>query len=259
MNPAVFALLLQSLLSRGPSGGIGSFMGGLGAGGMAGMLMPPWTPPIRHNIAGDMLGGPGQMIARDTGQFVSRNVQSVATAGLLAAAGGPIGMIAGVGVLFETIVKNGLELPSMIKRWAESLKDSQRYLSEYNATIAVAFAKSDVRSIMRGMESGRATSGSTSDLVSALDSLKDTLRPLSDVSTNILNTMVTAAIKGTDTLLARLSAIPALKKLGDDIEGLLKLSRVALGMWEKEETPAAIEYMNWLRSRPESETGWPRR
>ena len=94
------------------------------------------------------------------------------------------------------LLKMFSEMPTAIMEWGDALAASQKELMAFNAEIAFATVESERREILRKIEKGEATGESTRDMVLALETLKDELAPLKNITTNAMNKLVTAWLRG---------------------------------------------------------------
>jgi hypothetical protein len=108
------------------------------------------------------------------------------------------GPFAGPVMAFERLEKLGkgiVGLPKAIEEWGEELKDSRKHLAEFNGAVAAAYAASEVRDVMRNIQSASATSGSTAAMVDAFDDLKDELQPIKNAATTVVNSIAATSAR----------------------------------------------------------------
>ena len=101
--------------------------------------------------------------------------------------------------------RQALEFPFRVAEWGEALVEGQRHLSAFNAEIARSMLESDRRNIIRNVESGRRTSWSTERVTEATSDLKDTLQPIKDFGTNVVNNIAAGGIVTIDYLMGLLA------------------------------------------------------
>lgn len=90
------------------------------------------------------------------------------------------------------LIKLGMEIaeiPGKIQEWGRQLVESQRYLSQYNGTIAGATAQLDADRIRRDIQLGRATSGSFQDLTQSQSRLEEAMQPARELWADVKNTV----------------------------------------------------------------------
>lgn len=80
--------------------------------------------------------------------------------------------------------------PPIVKRLSDRFAESQRHLSQYNATIATAFARLDIGRMSRDIRVGAQTSGSTEKLTKAIDRFEQAATPIRVAFINFANTVV---------------------------------------------------------------------
>jgi hypothetical protein len=125
------------------------------------------------------------------------------------------------------------------------LLESQRYLAESSASMAMVFALSDMRRTMREMKQGDEQVGTAGFPPESIDALADTLRPIQTLPANIAN-----------TLAGRLAAIMdvTLNPLADLINGLNnKLAELAEAVVLSNQKNNTITATEWLMQLAEDE------
>lgn len=167
---------------------LGDLLGSLGKGGAAGALAsgempfpfplgaPPDMSQTRHKYV--------QEIGGDVGEEV--HVKMIEAAESFKEPLGPL----------KFAMKEMVELPLTIKRWGDSLLESQKHLVAFNSKIAGAYGEAERRDILRDVESGATTSSSTESLSEAMSNFNDEIQPFKDMVTNGLNTLVSTVVQG---------------------------------------------------------------
>lgn len=82
-----------------------------------------------------------------------------------------------------------LVLPKATHAVSNRFLEAQRSLTQYNATIAAAFAKLEVGRIQREAKAGRATAGTTSGLADSTNRLEGAMLPFNNFWTNVGNVL----------------------------------------------------------------------
>lgn len=77
------------------------------------------------------------------------------------------------------------------KKFSESMLASQEHLKRFNGQIGIAFARLRQQDIRRSRDSGQRTSGTTATLAEAVNGMRDSIQPLKDTATNVLNVLAT--------------------------------------------------------------------
>jgi hypothetical protein len=144
----------------------------------------------------------------------------------------------------EQLGKGIVGMPQAVLAWGEELKESRRHLASFNGTIAAAYAGSEMRDLMRNVQSARSTSGSTAAMIDAFDDLKDELRPIKDATITGINTLAVllARLVETGTWLAK-EATPlfaASQLAATWLEGKMGRPDVAVN--------PGLEALNWLQN-----------
>lgn len=98
-------------------------------------------------------------------------------------------------------------------RLAESQLEHQQRLRQFNAQIARAYATLERGDVLRSRASAGNTATTTAMMVSAINDLRDTVRPLQDIGTNILNVLGTIAVRSTESAFGMAKMIPILGNL----------------------------------------------
>jgi hypothetical protein len=101
-----------------------------------------------------------------------------------------------------SVIKDVSELPEKIVRWGDALVESQRHISRFNGTLAMTFAESERRGVLRAIASGERTGGATADLNMSLQALRDQLQPLKDSVTIVIARGLTQAVTYLSGILA---------------------------------------------------------
>jgi hypothetical protein len=81
------------------------------------------------------------------------------------------------------------------RKLADAQLEHQKMYAKFNGTIAVAYAKLNRSDIIRSRASASATAGTTDTLVGAINEMRDANQPLSNMLTNIYNSIGTFATK----------------------------------------------------------------
>lgn len=118
---------------------------------------------------------------RGTGQMVGG---AIAGAGAFAAS--PLGQVA---VVAAGVAAALVGLGVAAERLGRSLLESQRHLADSSAAMAVVFAQSDVRRVMREMRAGNEQAGTAGFLARGIDNLADALQPILSLLANIGNVL----------------------------------------------------------------------
>lgn len=117
-------------------------------------------------------------------------------------------------------------LPNTIHAVSSRFVEAQRALTQYNATIAVAFHKLDVGRIQRDIRRGGATAGTTRELADSTNRLEEALQPIGNLTTNFKNIIGDALNEAAIILLKPINKI--LDKFGLDKFGLEEINPTAL-------------------------------
>lgn len=138
---------------------------------------------------------------------VATGQQLMSNAAAAAGGGGGIldGLYTGVKSVSPPLVKLGLEiaeLPGKIQEWGRQLVESQRYLSQYNGTIAGATAQLDANRLRREIDKGQQTSESFARLAKKQDELEESMQPSQNAWQNMRNN-VQASLTGATASLVR--------------------------------------------------------
>ncbi len=159
-----------------------------GAVGAGGDLIP-----VDGGGAGGGAGGGGQwQFPKLLGNAPpSGQPSTAAPMGKLIEQGGTAAKAAlGAAEFAATLILAGIELaklPFQLRDFGDSILKSSQYLTEYNAVIAVAFARQEIGDVNRALAVGRGTEDSTDRLSNSLNQLKDTLVPSTIAVTNFMN------------------------------------------------------------------------
>ncbi len=85
------------------------------------------------------------------------------------------------------VIASFAALPAIAHGFSNRLLEAQRSLTQYNGTIAAAFAKLELGRIQRSIRGGVMTAGTTSDLADSTNRLENALMPLSSLKDNLQN------------------------------------------------------------------------
>jgi hypothetical protein len=103
-----------------------------------------------------------------------------------------------------------LAMPAIAKKFTDALVSSQQGLKKFNGQIGIAFAKLERGDIRRQQQSGARTSNTLVPLIEATNEMKNETQKLSDVGSNILNTVglpiargITQIVKGINFLASK--------------------------------------------------------
>lgn len=167
------------------------------------------------------------------------------------------------------LLRDVSELPAKIKGWSEALVESQRSISRFNGSLAIAFAQQERRGVLRAIASGERTGGATSDLSNNLQSLYDQLQPMKDAVTivvanglnrgvTILSSILLAAQQTYTTLHVLVEKVPLLNVALAGLDAKLKdIAEQAKG---KGSAPLQRTFNEVLRHDPKiARMGVPRR
>lgn len=109
----------------------------------------------------------------------------------LAAAAGPIGILVAV---IGTVIAAFVKLVTTIYSMSKSFLEAKREISQWSAKLALSFAQSDIRDIMRNIKIANETADATARLNKAFSELEDRLAPfriwLDNIKANLLATGV---------------------------------------------------------------------
>lgn len=131
-------------------------------------------------------------------------VGGAVVAGIGALAASPIGQV----VLAATAAALALTaLGVVVEKTGRAFLESQRHLADSSAAMAMVFAQSDIRRVMREMKAGGDQATTAGFLARSLDSLADTLQPILSLLTNIANLVLGAIAQIVDLLVAPISAM----------------------------------------------------
>tara|TARA_R110000787_G_scaffold168858_4_gene281597 strand:+ start:91 stop:1191 length:1101 start_codon:yes stop_codon:yes gene_type:complete len=159
------------------------------------------TNPV-ESLAGTFDKKVNSVLQKDA--FQTDSVQVAADIGY-GMVGGPILEWLPVIGLFAKATKGAIDtmiqMPRAITQWSESMVASQLKLAKYNGELQAVSYKKEYRDISRDMSASRATSGSTAGLSDALNDLKDTAQPFLNDMTNIMNQMLTVAVRMLDAII----------------------------------------------------------
>jgi hypothetical protein len=148
------------------------------------------------------------------------NLSQTALAGLAAALATPLGQAglaaAGVAAALTT-------LGVVTERTVRTMLESQRQLGEMSPSMALVFAQSDVRAMMRDMKAGEGQAGTAGFLANALDNLADHLQPITTLLTNMTNVIGGLLAEVLDVLVTPVSLIA---------ETLTELAHIVAKVWE---------------------------
>jgi hypothetical protein len=114
----------------------------------------------------------------------------------------------------EQLGKGIVGMPQAVLAWGEELKESRRHLASFNGTIAAAYAGSEMRDLMRNVQSARATSGSTAAMLESFSDLKDELRPLQDTATTFTNVLASNLATITALIIEGIKKLPGVDAAG---------------------------------------------
>ncbi|MCC7424824.1 MAG: hypothetical protein IT428_31520 [Planctomycetaceae bacterium] len=92
-------------------------------------------------------------------------------------------------------------LPLALKAWGESLLESRRELSRYDAKSSVAFARADASKTMLDIRSSQVRGDSTAKLADAIREVREELRPLEDAIVIAVNHLARIAVNSHQVLL----------------------------------------------------------
>jgi hypothetical protein len=124
--------------------------------------------------------------------------------GVAALASNPVGWVILAIAVIAAVVAAMIALPFLIKKWGESLLESQRNLAESSGKMAQVFAKKDVADTMREQRIGNATAESAGGLSDALIKLEDRIEPFTIIVTDFLNNVMTAFVEFATFILDRI-------------------------------------------------------
>lgn len=194
---------------------------------------PPNPPPPGPNSppAGNNPSNPRRLANPRNQQSVNQSLGTVLSQIRALAAGGAIvGLIRGTAQAYYTIST----LPKKLKDFGESVLESQRHLSHWNAGINNSFAVLDAERLGRNIKLANATSGSASGLAKSQSKLEESLLPVQIRANNLLNNILAAIEEKSAELIATTLAAknnvaywfgaiaPALGKIFTEVE---KMSR----------------------------------
>lgn len=123
--------------------------------------------------------------------------------------------LASLGKVLPPVVAAFAALPSIAHALSNRFLESQRNLTQYNATIAAAFHQLEVGRIQRDIRRGGATAGTTRGLAESTNRLENALAPIGNLTTNIGNVFADALNEAAIFMLEGIK--PAFKALNDAI------------------------------------------
>lgn len=127
---------------------------------------------------------------------------------------GPFAGVVMAGEKFQKIATSIVGIPKAIEEWGDSLKNSQRRLSQFSGVLAGAYAMSAQKDVLRNIASARATGGSGAEMVKAFSDLKDEMRPMVDGMRTITNVVATQVAVTLTSIVAALKKIDETFALG---------------------------------------------
>ena len=143
------------------------------------------------NFAQEMGGNAGRRVVDEMGQYMERRFKSMKDSMFSI---NPITRMKASADQVRAIA----ELPFLLKRFGEGLKDANQHLAPFSGILAEAYLESQGRDFQRKIGQAERRAGSTGDMMEALDDLKDTIAPYQDAFMNSLNRLLEVGLETAD-------------------------------------------------------------